>query len=80
MPNFKSEKLRVNLRLCINRLKLLEKKKSEFLLNANYFKHMRWSWPGQGYKPSFKSKVIGGALAFATGRISVKVSYFTTTL
>lgn len=29
MPNFKSEKLRVNLRLCINRLKLLEKKKSE---------------------------------------------------
>ena len=30
MPNFKPEKLRVNLRLCINRLKLLEKKKSEF--------------------------------------------------
>lgn len=29
MPNFKAEKLRVNLRLCINRLKLLEKKKSE---------------------------------------------------
>lgn len=29
MPSFKSEKLRVNLRLCINRLKLLEKKKSK---------------------------------------------------
>lgn len=28
MPHFKSEKLRVNLRLAINRLKLLEKKKS----------------------------------------------------
>jgi len=31
MPSFKPEKLRVNLRLTINRLKLLEKKKSEFL-------------------------------------------------
>ena len=31
MPVFKSDKLRVNLRLCINRLKLLEKKKSEFI-------------------------------------------------
>ena len=30
MPRYKGEKLRVNLRLCINRLKLLEKKKSEF--------------------------------------------------
>ena len=30
MPSFKAEKLRVNLRLSINRLKLLEKKKSEF--------------------------------------------------
>ena len=29
MPAFKAEKLRVNLRLTINRLKLLEKKKSE---------------------------------------------------
>ena len=29
MPSFKAEKLRVNLRLSINRLKLLEKKKSE---------------------------------------------------
>lgn len=31
MPHFKPEKLRVNLRLCINRLKLLEKKKCENL-------------------------------------------------
>ena len=31
MPAFRSEKLRVNLRLSINRLKLLEKKKSEVL-------------------------------------------------
>lgn len=29
MPSFKAEKLRVNLRLSINRLKLLEKKKSK---------------------------------------------------
>lgn len=29
MPAFKAEKLRVNLRLSINRLKLLEKKKSK---------------------------------------------------
>ena len=32
MPHFKAEKLRVNLKLCINRLKLLEKKKSRFSL------------------------------------------------
>lgn len=32
MPAFKAEKLRVNLRLAINRLKLLEKKKSEWHL------------------------------------------------
>lgn len=38
MPSFKPEKLRVNLRLTINRLKLLEKKKSEFVL-----KHVAWS-------------------------------------
>lgn len=31
MPSFKPEKLRVNLRLSINRLKLLEKKKSKLL-------------------------------------------------
>ena len=30
MPSFKSEKLRVNLRLSISRLKLLEKKKSKY--------------------------------------------------
>ena len=30
MPSFKPDKLRVNLRLSINRLKLLEKKKSQF--------------------------------------------------
>lgn len=29
MPSFKADKLRVNLKLCINRLKLLEKKKGE---------------------------------------------------
>lgn len=34
MPVFKSDKLRVNLRLCINRLKLLEKKKTEQALKA----------------------------------------------
>ena len=32
MPSFKSEKLRVNLRLSISRLKLLEKKKSEYCM------------------------------------------------
>lgn len=37
MPNFKSEKLRVNLRLCINRLKLLEKKKSACLSPSQSF-------------------------------------------
>lgn len=35
MPSFKPEKLRVNLRLTINRLKLLEKKKSEFLASLS---------------------------------------------
>jgi len=29
MPHFKPDKLKINLRLSINRLKLLEKKKSE---------------------------------------------------
>ena len=33
MPAFKPDKLRVNLKLCINRLKLLEKKKSELAIN-----------------------------------------------
>ena len=32
MPSFKPDKLRVNLKLCINRLKLLEKKKGEFTM------------------------------------------------
>lgn len=32
MPAFKPDKLRVNLKLCINRLKLLEKKKSELAI------------------------------------------------
>ena len=35
MPHFKTEKLRVNLRLAINRLKLLEKKKSAFIARVN---------------------------------------------
>jgi vacuolar protein sorting-associated protein IST1 len=34
MPAFKAEKMRVNLRLCINRLKLLEKKKTETAVKA----------------------------------------------
>lgn len=34
---FKAERLRVNLRLVINRLKLLEKKKSELCMIALYF-------------------------------------------
>lgn len=34
MPSFKAEKLRVNLRLSINRLKLLEKKKTETAMKA----------------------------------------------
>lgn len=46
MPSFKPEKLRVNLRLCINRLKLLEKKKTEEALKArreiaDYIKNKR---------------------------------------
>lgn len=46
MPNFKPEKLRVNLRLCINRLKLLEKKKTEGAMKArreiaDYMKNKR---------------------------------------
>lgn len=39
MPNFKPEKLRVNLRLCINRLKLLEKKKSEYTIHCMLIGH-----------------------------------------
>ncbi|KAL5467411.1 hypothetical protein EMCRGX_G031631 [Ephydatia muelleri] len=34
MPNFKAEKLKTNLKLCINRLKLLEKKKTEGAMKA----------------------------------------------
>jgi hypothetical protein len=34
MPSFRAEKLRVNLRLSINRLKLLEKKKTETAMKA----------------------------------------------
>lgn len=46
MPSFKPEKLRVNLRLCINRLKLLEKKKTEEAMKArreiaDYIKNKR---------------------------------------
>ena len=37
MPSFKPEKLRVNLRLSINRLKLLEKKKSKYLMSAGSY-------------------------------------------
>ena len=33
MPSFKAEKLRVNLKLCMNRFKLLEKKKSKGVKN-----------------------------------------------
>ena len=40
MPAFKGEKCRVNLRLCINRLKLLEKKKSELTLFITPFNNI----------------------------------------
>ena len=42
MPSFKPEKLRVNLRLTINRLKLLEKKKSEFVLKGVAWSGFQW--------------------------------------
>ena len=45
MPAFKAEKMRVNLRLCINRLKLLEKKKSE------------WETRGDG-RSSYRSRTV----------------------
>ena len=35
MPHFKPDKLKINLRLSINRLKLLEKKKSECRYTCN---------------------------------------------
>ena len=48
MPNFKPEKLRVNLRLCINRLKLLEKKKSEFSNTSDVHKIIVKGVGGEG--------------------------------